>query len=135
VDAGDTVLTPVLENADTLTLEQIAERRRGLAEAARARRLKANSEAAFTITNLGMYGADLFAPIIRLPETAMLAVGRLSQEPVVRDGVVVADWVMWANLTADHRVTDGAAAARFLCALEGSFAGLDAMSVVQSERR
>jgi pyruvate dehydrogenase E2 component (dihydrolipoamide acetyltransferase) len=130
VDTGDTVLTPVLEDAETLTLEQIVRNRRRLTEAARAKRLKASGQAAFTLTNLGMYGVDLFAPIIRLPETAMLAVGRVTQEPVVRDGAVVPGWVLWANLAADHRVTDGAAAARFLADLERSFG-----SLLHSERR
>jgi pyruvate dehydrogenase E2 component (dihydrolipoamide acetyltransferase) len=124
VDAGDTVLTPVLEDADALSLDDLASKRRVLAKAAREKRLKASAEAAFTITNLGMYGVDLFAPVIRAPETAMLAVGRVTQEPVVRDGVVVAGWTVWTNLAVDHRVTDGATAARFLEALERRFADL-----------
>jgi pyruvate dehydrogenase E2 component (dihydrolipoamide acetyltransferase) len=57
----------------------------------------------------------------------MLAVGRVTQEPVVRDGVVMAGWRAWTNLAVDHRVTDGATAARFLEALEHEFADLEPM--------
>ena len=124
VDAGDTVLTPVLDQSDIGSLRDLTQKRRALSDAARAKRLKAGEPGAFTVTNLGMYGADFFAPIIPAPETAILAIGRITQEPVVRDGVVVAAWTMWANLAADHRVTDGATAARFLNALERSFSEL-----------
>lgn len=124
VDAGDVVLTPILEESDTVTLKELTRKRRALTEAARAKRLRANESAAFTITNLGMYGADFFAPILRLPDTAILAIGRIKQDPVVKDGVVTTAWMMWANLAVDHRVTDGATAARFLDALERSFSEL-----------
>jgi pyruvate dehydrogenase E2 component (dihydrolipoamide acetyltransferase) len=124
VDAGDAVLTPVLQEPDLSTLKDVAQNRRALVAAARAGRLKAGENAAFTITNLGMYGADFFVPIIRLPETAILAIGRITQEPVVRKGAVSAAWMFWANLAVDHRVTDGATAARFLDALERSFSQL-----------
>lgn len=124
VDAKDTVLTPVLENANRMSLEEIASARRELTNAAREKRMKSSAAAVFTVTNLGMYGVDLFAPIIRMPETAMLAVGRVAQEPVVRQGVVTAGWTVWMNLAVDHRAADGAAAARFLQALEEKFEDL-----------
>jgi pyruvate dehydrogenase E2 component (dihydrolipoamide acetyltransferase) len=128
VDAGDTVLTPVIDDADALPLDRIAAKRRALADAAREKRLSGSGPAVFTVTNLGTHGVDLFAPVIHFPQTAILATGRVTQEPVVRDGNVTAGWVMWANLAVDHRVSDGATAARFLEALELEFCRLEAKS-------
>ena len=68
----------------------------------------------FTITNLGAYGIDAFTPIINLPQSAILGVGRIIPEPVVvHRGIAAAD-MMSLSLTFDHRVIDGAPAARFL---------------------
>ena len=118
VDAGGTVLAPVIARATELSLQDLARRRRELTESARAGRLHSGVNAVFTLTNLGMHGADLFAPVIRLPETAMLAVGRIAETAVVKDGALAVGWRFWANLAADHRVTDGAQAAQFLSELE-----------------
>src|SRR5207248_8873877 len=68
----------------------------------------------FTITNLGMFGIDAFTPIINLPQCAILGVGRIVREPAVVDGQIVARDLMTLSLTFDHRVVDGAPAARFL---------------------
>jgi pyruvate dehydrogenase E2 component (dihydrolipoamide acetyltransferase) len=68
----------------------------------------------FTITNLGMFGVDAFTPIINLPESAILGVGRIRAEAAVVNGQVVVRQRMWLSLTFDHRVVDGAPAARFL---------------------
>jgi pyruvate dehydrogenase E2 component (dihydrolipoamide acetyltransferase) len=69
----------------------------------------------FTITNLGMYGVETFTPIINLPEYAILGVGAIRPRPVVTgDGQVVAWDTVTLSLTFDHRVVDGAPAARFL---------------------
>ncbi|NLX36608.1 MAG: 2-oxo acid dehydrogenase subunit E2, partial [Chloroflexi bacterium] len=71
----------------------------------------------FTVTNLGMYGIDSFTPIINLPETGILGVGRIKPEPAVVDGQVAVRQTMWLSLTFDHRLVDGAPAARFLQAV------------------
>jgi pyruvate dehydrogenase E2 component (dihydrolipoamide acetyltransferase) len=68
----------------------------------------------FTITNLGMYGIDAFTPIINLPQYAILGVGRITDKPAVVDGQIVPRKIMALSLTFDHRVVDGAPAARFL---------------------
>ncbi|MBC7314918.1 MAG: 2-oxo acid dehydrogenase subunit E2, partial [Chloroflexi bacterium] len=68
----------------------------------------------FTITNLGMFGVDMFTPIINLPECAILGVGRIHPEPAVAEGQIVIRQRMWLSLTFDHRLVDGAPAARFL---------------------
>jgi len=77
----------------------------------------------FTITNLGAFGIDAFTPIINLPETAVLGLGAIRREPVVLDdGSIAAKHIMTLSLTFDHRVIDGAPAARFLQALSKAIA-------------
>jgi pyruvate dehydrogenase E2 component (dihydrolipoamide acetyltransferase) len=107
VDTDAGLLAPVVRNADRLGIEEIAQQTRELAEKARAGTLTADEQrdATFTVTNLGMYGVDEFTPIITLPQCAVLGVGR------------IADGKLTLSLTFDHRVVDGAPAARFLQAL------------------
>ncbi|HVX10797.1 MAG TPA: dihydrolipoamide acetyltransferase family protein [Pirellulales bacterium] len=117
VDAETGLLVPVLRNVPHLGLKQIAALSRHLIEQARGRRLTADElrGGTFTVTNLGMYGIDAFTPIINLPETAILGVGSVRREPVVlNDDRIVPGHVMTLSLTFDHRVVDGAPAARFL---------------------
>ncbi len=120
----DGLVVPVLREANTKSLRQISQEIRGLAELARARKLKAQdmSGATFTITNLGMYGIKDFAAIVNPPEAAILAVGGTTWRPVVQgiDGLrqVVPGQVMTVTLSADHRVVDGAVAAQFLAELK-----------------
>ncbi len=68
----------------------------------------------FTITNLGAFGIETFTPIINLPECAILGIGRIVREPVMVGEQVVARERMGLSLTFDHRIVDGAPAARFL---------------------
>jgi len=68
----------------------------------------------FTLTNLGGLGIDAFTPIINLPECAILGVGRIKTRPAWVDGVVAPRELAWLSLTFDHRLVDGATAARFL---------------------
>ena len=68
----------------------------------------------FTLTNLGMLGVDAFTPIINLPETAILGVGRIKEKPAVHNGQIAIRHLMWLSLTFDHRLVDGGLAARFL---------------------
>jgi pyruvate dehydrogenase E2 component (dihydrolipoamide acetyltransferase) len=72
------------------------------------------SGSTFTITNLGMHEIDAFTPIINLPEAAILGVGRIKSQPAVVDDQIVVRQMMWLSLTFDHRLVDGAPAARFL---------------------
>lgn len=116
VDTDRGVVAPVISAAAALGLEERSKKRRQLTEAARAHRLRPEEMqgGVFTLTNLGMQGVDFFAPLINAPQTAILATGRIRQEPVVADGVIAMGWRMWVNLAVDHRVADGMAAARFL---------------------
>jgi pyruvate dehydrogenase E2 component (dihydrolipoamide acetyltransferase) len=116
VDTEAGLLAPVVRDADRLTLHELAAELRRLADRARKGQLSADEMqgGVFTITNLGMFKIDAFTPIINLPQCAILGVGRIAREPaVVNDQVVPRDQIT-LSLTFDHRVVDGAPAARFL---------------------
>lgn len=119
VDSERGLLVPVIHGAHRMGVKELAVRFRDLV--ARAREGKAQPDdltgGTFTITNLGMFGVDAFTPIINLPECAILGVGRIRPEPVVVDGQVAVRQRMWLSLTFDHRLVDGAPAARFLQAI------------------
>ena len=72
------------------------------------------SGSTFTITNLGIFGIDGFTPILNPPEVGILGVGRIAERPVIQDGKIVQCPIMTLSLTIDHRLVDGAPAARFL---------------------
>jgi pyruvate dehydrogenase E2 component (dihydrolipoamide acetyltransferase) len=120
VDTPEGLLVPVLRDVAASTLADLARRSRELIEAAHARRLRAEDLAggAFSITNLGAFGIDAFTPIINFPEIAVLGVGAIRKEPVVLEsGELAVREQMTLSLTFDHRIVDGAPAARFLQAL------------------
>ena len=110
------LIVPVVYNADRKTLEEIASVLKKVVEKTKQGRLTKEelTGGTFTITNLGMYGVDVFTPIINPPETAILGVGRVVERPVVVDKQMVIRPVMQLSLTFDHRVVDGAPAAKFL---------------------
>jgi pyruvate dehydrogenase E2 component (dihydrolipoamide acetyltransferase) len=116
VDTERGLLVPVIRDADRKRLAQVASELREVV--ARAREGKALpdelSGSTFTITNLGMHEIDAFTPIINLPEAAILGVGRIKAQPTVVDGEIAICQMMWLSLTFDHRLVDGAPAARFL---------------------
>ncbi len=116
VDTERGLLVPVIRDADKKGLRQFGAEFRTLAEGARTGRISPDDLAGgtFTITNLGMYDVDAFTPVINLPEAAILGVGRISEKPVVRDGQIVARKMLTLSLVFDHRLVDGAPAARFL---------------------
>ncbi|RLG91926.1 MAG: 2-oxo acid dehydrogenase subunit E2 [Candidatus Hecatellales archaeon] len=112
----DGLVVPVVKNADKKSLVEISSNIRSLVEKARQGKLSIEdvSGGTFTVTNLGMYGVDVFTPIINPPESAILGVGRIVEKPVVKDGQIVIRPITILSLTFDHRVTDGAQAAVFL---------------------
>ena len=116
VDSERGLLVPVIRGADRKSIPEIARDSRGLVARARTGASLPDdlSGGTFTITNLGMYGIDAFTPIVRMPECAILGVGRIREKPMVREGAVVIRSMMWLSLTFDHRLVDGAPAARFL---------------------
>ena len=116
VDTDGGLLAPVIRDADKLTLRQIAVETRRLVELARGGRLSADEMhgGVFTFSNLGAFGIDAFTPIINLPQCAILGVGRIARQPAVVNEQIVPRDQMTLSLTFDHRVVDGAPAARFL---------------------
>jgi pyruvate dehydrogenase E2 component (dihydrolipoamide acetyltransferase) len=124
VAVQDGLVTPVVRDADRLSIVEISERVRDLAGRARAKKLKPEemADGTFSISNLGMFGIDQFAAVINPPEGAILAVGQVRDEPVVRDGAVVAGKRLALTLSCDHRVVDGAVGAAFLAELRALLA-------------
>jgi pyruvate dehydrogenase E2 component (dihydrolipoamide acetyltransferase) len=122
VDTDVGLLVPVLRDVDQMSVSEIADQSRELVARAREGQLKAEQmrDATFTVTNLGMFGIDAFTPIIHFPQCAILGLGRIIHEPaVIADRIVPRD-MLTLSLTFDHRVVDGAPAARFLNTLRQS---------------
>ena len=116
VDAEAGLFVPVIRGAAGLSLAQIADRARDLVARARANRLLPGElqGGTFTITNLGAFGVEAFTPIINPPECAILGIGRIARRPEMEGDRVVPRERMTLSLTFDHRIVDGAPAARFL---------------------
>jgi pyruvate dehydrogenase E2 component (dihydrolipoamide acetyltransferase) len=116
VDTERGLLVPVIRHADQKDLRAFGTELRALVERARAGKSLPDelTGGTFTITNLGMHEIDVFTPIINLPEAAILGVGRTQPKPVVRDGQIVVRQMWTLSLAFDHRLVDGAPAARFL---------------------
>jgi pyruvate dehydrogenase E2 component (dihydrolipoamide acetyltransferase) len=117
----DGLITPVIRDADKKTLGQVASEAREMAGRARERRLRPEeyTGATFSVSNLGMFGIREFAAIINPPEGAILAVGNVRREPVVKDGKIGIGQRMALTLSCDHRVIDGALGAKVLQAIVG----------------
>jgi pyruvate dehydrogenase E2 component (dihydrolipoamide acetyltransferase) len=115
VDTPRGLIVPVIRNADQLTLRGIAGALRGIAERVRTNQFGIEDlrGGTFTITNVGALGGTFSTPIINFPEVAILGLGRSREMAVVRNGQVVPGLTLPINLSFDHRVTDGANAARF----------------------
>ena len=120
VDTEDGLLVPVIRNVAGLNLRDVAVQSKSLVQQAREGKITAAQMqgGVFTITNLGAFGIDSFTPVINYPEAAILGLGAIRKEPVfLDDGKVVAQLQLALSLTFDHRIVDGAPAARFLQAL------------------
>jgi pyruvate dehydrogenase E2 component (dihydrolipoamide acetyltransferase) len=119
VDTERGLLVPVIRDVQAKSIRQIADESAALIEAAHAGTLTAGamSGSTFSLTNLGMFEIDAFTPIINPPECAILGLGRIVPKQVVVDvekGQVAIRHMLFLSLTFDHRVVDGAPAARFL---------------------
>ena len=115
------LVTPVIHQADSLSLSEISDRSTALAQSARAGELGRDELASgtFTISNLGMYGIREFAAVINPPQGAILAVGACEKRPVVNGDTLDIATMMTVTLSCDHRVVDGAVGARWLQAFKG----------------
>ena len=110
------LITPVIKNCEQKRIDQINHELRDLVDRARTRKLKQDEYqgSTFTISNLGMFGVEDFVAIINPPEGAILAVGSIVEKPVVKNGTITVGHTMKITISADHRIIDGAVAARFL---------------------
>jgi pyruvate dehydrogenase E2 component (dihydrolipoamide acetyltransferase) len=116
VAVEDGLITPVLFDADRLSLWQISEKARDLAKRARERKLMPEeyTGSTFSVSNLGMFGIDQFTAIINPPEAGILAIGGVEEKPVVVNGALEVRQRMRVTMSCDHRVIDGATGANFL---------------------
>lgn len=110
------LIAPVIRECDRKTLMQIARESRELVARTHEGRLRPEdySDGTFTVSNMGMLGVDQFTAIINPPQAAILAVGTVALRPVVHEEILMAAYTMKATLSVDHRVANGADAARFL---------------------
>ncbi|MBK1876308.1 dihydrolipoamide acetyltransferase family protein [Pelagicoccus mobilis] len=117
----DGLLTPVIRNAESKTLKQIAIEAKELIGKARNKKLSPAemSDSTFTVTNLGMYGISSFYGIINTPNAGILSVGATQTKPIVNEaGEIVPGQIMTIGVSCDHRAVDGAVGAEYLQALK-----------------
>ena len=116
VALDDGLVVPVMHQAHRLSLEQISVNIKSLAAKARSGELEPDElrGGTFTVSNLGMFGAEGFTPIINPPETAILGVGKMLEKPLLKDGLLERRLTMTLSLSFDHRAVDGSPAAQFL---------------------
>ncbi|MCC6494309.1 MAG: 2-oxo acid dehydrogenase subunit E2 [Pirellulales bacterium] len=113
------LVTPVIRDVPALSLRELSTAFDQLVQLARAGRLAVEQMqgGAFTVSSLGGYRVDAFTPILNPPQTAILGIGRISEEPVVKQNQLAVANIVHLSLTFDHRVVDGAPAAAFLTSL------------------
>ncbi len=109
------LVVPVIKDADKMRLAEVSEKSRDLAERARSGKLSPDEYRGntFTVTNLGMFDVESFTPIINQPDAAILGVCSVYDELALINGAVTVRKIMRTCLTYDHRLVDGATAARF----------------------
>ena len=128
----DGLLTPVVNQAEKLSLIELSAQAKTLINKARARKLLPDEMlgSTFTVTNLGMFGIDFFSGIINPPNAAILSVGSSSQKPVAgTSNNIVMGETMMLGLSCDHRLVDGAIAAKFLQSLSENLENPSSMLV------
>ncbi len=128
-DTPEGLVVPVIRDADRKNLFEIARTLAELSEKARAGKLTAAEMqgGSFTVSSLGGIGGTAFTPIINAPEVAILGVSRSSQKPLFQQGVFVPRLMLPLSLSYDHRVIDGAEAARFVVFLSGTLSDVKAL--------
>ncbi len=116
VDLGEGLVAAVIKDADTKSLGDLARAARDLAERARTGRLAPDdmADGTFTVTNLGGYGVEYFTPIINQPQAGILGIGKIQDKAVIKDGGIHVRSMLPLSLVFDHRLIDGAPAARFV---------------------
>lgn len=115
-DTKDGLIVPVLKNVDHKSIIEISNEISLLAQKARERKISVDeiSNGTFTLTSVGNIGGDFFTPIINYPQVAILGIGKIKEKPIVIDGKISIRKIIRFSLSFDHRIIDGAEAARFL---------------------
>ena len=110
------LIVPVIRNMESMSLRQIHDAARDMAEKARTGKLMPDDYTGntFTVSNLGVFGVDEFTAIINQPDSAILAVGQMKEQVVAIDGGIQVRPMMKMTISSDHRVVDGSVAARFM---------------------
>ena len=108
------LVVPVLTHADRYSWDELAKESKRLVQAAREGKILNAGKGSFTLSNLGMFGIETFTAIINPPESAILAVGSIKNEPVAINNQITLRPIMRVTLCSDHRVIDGATAAGFV---------------------
>tara|TARA_B100001093_G_scaffold261646_1_gene250076 strand:+ start:533 stop:1870 length:1338 start_codon:yes stop_codon:yes gene_type:complete len=132
VAIDDGLLTPVVNHAEKLSLIELSAQAKKLINKARTRKLLPDEMvgSTFTVTNLGMFGIDFFSGIINPPNAAILSIGATSQKPVAgTSNNIVMGETMMLGLSCDHRLVDGAIAAKFLQSLSENLENPSSMLV------
>jgi len=116
VDTEEGLFVPVVKGADAKDIKTIAKEIDKLANDARNRKINLMDlrGGTFSVSNLGSVGVEFFTPIINYPESAILGVGRMMEKPVIKSGKIEIRKLLPLSLTYDHRIVDGAQAARFM---------------------
>jgi pyruvate dehydrogenase E2 component (dihydrolipoamide acetyltransferase) len=116
VDLGEGLIAAVIKDADKKSLGDLARAARDLAERARSGKLSPEdmTDGTFTVTNLGGLGVESFTPIINQPQGGILGIGKILEKPVVLGGGIHVRSMLTLSLVFDHRLLDGAPAAKFL---------------------
>jgi len=116
VDTGHGLVVPVIRNTDRKSIIEISREIEDLSRRARESTIDVEElrGGTFTITNVGPLGGTALIPAINYPEVAILGMGRVQEKPVVRDGEIVIRKMLPLTLAFDHRIADGADAARFV---------------------
>jgi pyruvate dehydrogenase E2 component (dihydrolipoamide acetyltransferase) len=130
------VVAPTIRDAHELPLDSISAERERLVAGARDGSLGKRdlSGGTITLSNLGAYPVDFFAPVIAGPQICLVAAGRLQQEPVAHEGMIAIRHRLWTNAAIDHRAADGESGGRLLAALERGIAALPAVLDVTEGR-
>jgi len=122
VSLEDALIVPVIRNADSMNLIQLAKESQSLAQKARDKRLKPEDihDSTFTITNYGISGSLFGTPIIMPPHAAILGIGAINKRPVIIKDAIAIRHMAYLSLSFDHRIIDGAQADRFLSKIKNT---------------
>jgi pyruvate dehydrogenase E2 component (dihydrolipoamide acetyltransferase) len=128
ISTPEGVVAPLVRDVAGLPLVDVARERERLVTAARGDGFEGRElmPGGCTLSNLGAYPVDFFTPVLSGPQVSLVAVGRMAERVVVRDGSIATGRRMWVNVCIDHRAADGEAGGRLLAALEQRIADLAA---------